>query len=150
MRYLIKFIFYIVLSCVGMFLYTSYVDAAEQQVNLTVTAPTTRVDGTVLNFNEISEYRIYTGINTSVAVPSIDYVSVIPGTDIIYKINLNPSDTPYTIEFATTAVDLNNRESGPSNIITKIITVNSDSPPASPTVIDVVISCLVGCEVTVQ
>lgn len=81
--------------------------------NLSWIIPTTRTDGSPLNFNEIAGYRVYMGSTTENLIMIIDLNDP---TQTSYLISNTTTGTYY---FSVTAYDLNDLESTYSNIVSK-------------------------------
>jgi hypothetical protein len=141
---------YIVMMVVGLFLLTSHVTySAELTSPITVQGPDTRIDGTVLESSEISEFRFFVGVDEAVDITSTEYLSVIPGTDITYHINLEPRPSqPYTLQFAGVVVDSDGRQSASSNVVERSFEIVSTAVPSPMSIVDVTINCDDDCEIT--
>lgn len=120
---------------------------AESTATLSWEAPTTRVDGTPFSKEELSAYRIYYSVDTTVTMAS-DFVTAesFQLRDVI-TLQLAPRAEPYIVYFAMTAVDTDGRESTLSETVSKEYNVSSTADPNPPTSVTFTISCGDGCKI---
>ena len=130
-------------------IFTSPLLAAEAVSELSWTAPNTRADGSPLAPTEISEFRIYYGVDVDKPlVIDQSYTSVTGENAASISITLAPRARPYVVSFAATTVDTDGLESELSEIVTKTFTVKSTAKPSVPTSLQFTITCTDGCTIT--
>ena len=122
--------------------------AAPATSELSWTAPTTRVDGTLLDPSEIAEYRVYYTIDGQ--SPSEGVPIVVDGTSESETVTLEllPRSTPYVVSFAISTVATDGLESAQSDTVSKTFQVDSTAAPGTPTSLEFTIVCGEGCIVT--
>lgn len=150
------------------FMFSGQSFAADITFTPTWQAPTTHADAELspLDPNDILEYRFYYAVNAEV-VQGNDYVSVTGGSQTTVTVNLAPSLTPYTINYAVSAVTklidhygnyvlddlmhfVPDKESALSNIKTRSYLVKSTAETAPPTNLDMTVTSCDGCIVIEQ
>jgi hypothetical protein len=129
-------------------LVTFAAQAAPATSDLSWTAPTTRVDGTPLQVEDIAEYRVYYSVDNPVTVDSTEVV--VGGSEVASTITLTlvPRADPYVVSFAVVTVDTDGRVSALSESVNKTFVVNSTAAPVPPTNIIFTITCTSGCTIT--
>ncbi len=124
-----KFIKIILLMLI---LFSSQLYATEKTFDISWTIPTTRINGSILNFSEISHYNILYIIDNADDEKSVE---VSPASTIGRRVSIDliPRDTPYTIEFYMTVTDTNNQNSVHSASVIRNVLVK---PVVWPTSVD--------------
>jgi hypothetical protein len=128
-------------------LVTFAAQAAPATSDLSWTAPTTRVDGTPLQVEDIAEYRVYYSVDNPVTVDSTEVV--VGGSEVASTITLTlvPRADPYVVSFAVATVDTDGRVSALSEIVSKTFVVNSTAAPMPPTSLVFSITCIDECTI---
>ena len=85
-------------------------------VEITFTPPTERADATPLPITDIQHYQVYVSGNPDITIPNTNNTGEIVLSPGLYDIHV-------------TTVDIDGRESVPSNIVS----VQAKSPPGNPT-----------------
>ena len=119
--------------------------AAPATSTLSWTAPSTRVDGTPLEAEEIKEYRVYYTIDGT--APGTGEPIVVGGTSTseTVTLELTPRLEPYVVSFAIKTVDTDGLGSALSDVVSKTFEVESTSNPGAPTSLQFTITCGEGC-----
>lgn len=98
---------------------------------VTITAPTTRTDGTALPASQIAGYRLKWGTATG-TYPNVVSIPA-DGSPYAWTATLEiPVGTTRTVFYVATAVDADGRESGNSAEAKKSFSLLSDAVPTSP------------------
>ena len=126
---------------------TLAVQAAPANSNLSWEAPSTRVDGTPLEAEEIKEYRVYYTIDGT--APGTGEPIVVGGTSAseTVTLELTPRLEPYVVSFAIKTVDTDGLGSALSDVVSKTFEVESTSNPGAPTNLQFEITCGDGCTI---
>jgi len=121
--------------------------AAPATSTLSWTAPSTRVDGTPLEAEEIKEYRVYYTIDGT--APGTGEPIVVGGTSAseTVTLELTPRLEPYVVSFAIKTVDTDGLGSALSDVVSKTFEVESTSNPGAPTNLQFEITCGDGCTI---
>lgn len=123
-------------------------NAVEVSADLSWQAPTARADGTPLAADEIAGYRIYSSDDGASFQALAD---INDGTALGYHLALDLpiSASPVTVYYVVTAYDNWNRESGYSNVASRIFEVASTAPPETVIELRLSVTCSPDCEVRI-
>ena len=122
--------------------------AAPAPSDLSWTAPSTRVDGTLLDPSEIAEYRVYYTIDGQYQGEGVPIVVDGTAASETVTLELLPRSTPYVVSFAISTVATDGLESAQSDTVSKTFQVDSTAAPGAPTSLEFTIVCGDGCEIT--
>lgn len=128
-----------------------FTNAAEQSFSLTLGAPLTRVDGTLLPAIEIASYKICYSITDQglpITPPEDEScIVVVNGTSVDISSTLDPRIAPYQFNVVALTIDTDGLRSIFSKVLSDVFVVKSTSEPNAPTILQFSVTCSMGCSI---